>query len=500
MELVGMPINLGAVLNAETTMDDISRLHYKAIMSDPLIVKFNLVLRELEVKKANARLKKLRKTTDDFLHIEFNPNSHTQLALFLHDHLQLPILNTTDTGKPATDNKTLKSLIELLRQQPVRNKDIILLIEHLIELADVAKILNTFIPAFLNNSISKNGWEYLHGNFNLGGTKSGRLSSNKPNLTNIPSTGTQYAKPIKQCFQAPPFPYENKNGWLMVGADSFSLEDKVSALLTKDPNKLKIYTDGYDGHCLRAYKYFGDKMPDIIPDNVASINSIETKYPKLRQASKSPTFLLTYMGTWHGLMKQFGFTKEEAQKIENDYHELYKVSDDWVMAQVREASKTGYLELAFGLRLRTPILPQIIFDSESMPYQAQQEIRTAGNALGQSYCLLNTRAANEFMERVWKSKYALKVLPISQIHDSQYYMIENSLNCLKWVNDNLIECMEWNKLAPIQHPTIKLGAALEIYYPDWSCPIKIPNRVSIKEVKELLNENQRAKRMLTTTV
>jgi hypothetical protein len=45
--------------------------------------------------------------------------------------------------------------------------------------------------------------------------------------------------------------------------DFASLEDRISALTTKDPNKLKVYTDGYDGHCLRATAYFGESMPDI---------------------------------------------------------------------------------------------------------------------------------------------------------------------------------------------------------------------------------------------
>ena len=49
-------------------------------------------------------------------------------------------------------------------------------------------------------------------------------------------------------------------------------------------------TDGYDGHCLRAYTYFGDRMPDIDPTSVESINSIEEKYPQERQDSKAPTF------------------------------------------------------------------------------------------------------------------------------------------------------------------------------------------------------------------
>lgn len=52
-------------------------------------------------------------------------------------------------------------------------------------------------------------------------------------------------------------------------------------------------TDGYDGHCLRAYYYFKDMMPDIDGTSVESVNSIKHKYPELRNRSKAPTFLLT---------------------------------------------------------------------------------------------------------------------------------------------------------------------------------------------------------------
>jgi DNA polymerase-1 len=90
---------------------------------------------------------------------------------------------------------------------------IINLINDIIELGKASKIVDTFVPAFENKSITKkDGRAYLHGSFNLGGTVSGRLSSSKPNLQQIPSSGSIYAKPVKKCFQAP-------DGWLMVGAD-----------------------------------------------------------------------------------------------------------------------------------------------------------------------------------------------------------------------------------------------------------------------------------------
>ena len=262
------------------------------------------------------------------------------------------------------------------------------------------------------------------------------------------------------------------------------MEDRISALTTKDPNKLKPYLDGYDGHCLRAYAYFKDRMPDI-EETLESINSIETRYPKLRQDSKMPTFALTYFGTWRTLVQNGGFTKEEAQAIEENYHKLYEVADGWAWNELHKASQKGYAELAFGLRLRTPVLEQVAIKSETgLPKEAHKEIKTAGNALGQSYGLLNTRAANDFMERVWASKWRYSIMPVGQIHDAIYLVIENRLDCLKWVNDNLIDAMRWNELEAIQHPQVKLEAKLELYWPDWSEKHGIPNDLSLRELAD----------------
>lgn len=320
----------------------------------------------------------------------------------------------------------------------------------------------------------------MHGNFNLGGTVSGRMSSNRPNLQNLPSTGTTFAKAFKDCFRAP-------KGWLLVGADFDSLEDKIAALTTKDPNKLKVYTDGYDGHCLRAYSYFKSQMPDIDPTSVHSINSIESKYENLRQTSKGPTFALTYQGTWKTLVNNLGFSPKVAKEIETHYHELYKVSDEWVQDKLATASKQGFIEGAFGLKVRTPILKQTLLNKRTTPYEAQAEGRTAGNALGQSFGLLNNRAANAFMDRVYASPYRYDIKPIAQIHDSQYYLIKHDIETLQWVNNNLLECMAWQELPEIQHEEVKLSASLVLFYPSMNYPIKIPSDLSNEDLKNYIN-------------
>jgi DNA polymerase-1 len=280
---------------------------------------------------------------------------------------------------------------------------------------------------------------------------------------------------IKRCFGG--------NGkWLFGGADFNSLEDMISALTTRDPNKVKVYTDHYDGHCLRAYSYFKDQMPDITND-VASINSIKKKYPNLRQDSKTPTFALTYQGTHHTLMRNLGLDKATAVKIETNYHELYKVSDEWVADKLQEACKNGYVTGAFGLRLRTPLLKKN--GRGKLHYQAAAEGRTAGNMLGQSYGMLNSRAANEFREKIWDSPYKYDVLMVGQIHDSIYVMWRNTLGITKWVNDNIIDCMKWDGLVELQHPTVKVGAELDIFYPNWANATTLKNAMTSNDIYAL---------------
>jgi DNA polymerase-1 len=343
----------------------------------------------------------------------------------------------------------------------------------LIKYAEAAKILGTFIKALKENSVLKeDGNYYLHGNFSITGTKSGRQSSSSPNLTNLPS-GSSYGKLIKSCFKTP-------KGKVMLGADFDALEAKVSALLTQDPNKLKVYTEGYDSHSLNAFGYFPKELPGII-STVESINSIAEKFPKIRQKSKTITFAAQYGGT-HFTFMESGFTKEEALEIERNYHKLYVVADAWVQDRMVQATKVGYVTLAFGLRLRTPILAQSILSSASVPYEAKAEARTAGNATQQSYGLLNSRAAIAMQQRIWDSPYALDILPICAIHDSQYFSVADNAECIEWFNNNLIECMSWTGLPEIQHDIVKISATAEIFYPSWEVSAKLPNRSTQAEI------------------
>ena len=476
MQLTGLPIDMKRVGEVRVILEADRTRAAAAIHNSPLVQKFTYFLNEKWVEAKNLKLKKKRVTLAD-ANMVFNPASGDQIRDLLFGMLDLPVLSFTDTKQASTDKDALKAL-----KNHTTDPLILDLISALQDHGAVSTILDSFIPAMEAAEPGPDGWHYLFGNFNLGGTLSGRLSSSNPNLQNIPATGSRYAKVIKSCFAAPP-------GWIFAGLDFDSLEDKISAVTTKDPNKLKVYTDGYDGHCLRAYAYFPDQMSDIDPTSVGSINSISVKYGSLRQKSKVPTFALTYDGTWRTLVTGSGLPEKDAKEIFARYHELYAVSDAWVASKLAQAANDGYITAAFGLRVRTPLLKQTIRGIRKTPYEAQAEGRSAGNALGQSWCLLNSRAGSEFMGKVRGSDFRFDIRPCAQIHDASYFLIRDDIAPLVFTNEHLVKAVEWQEHPDIANDEVKLSGSLAIFWPNWAHSFDLPKGADDMIIARTIDEN-----------
>ena len=253
MMLVGLPMNSNRVEEVHNILAAKEKVLNEQIQQNSCVKVFNKQLQEHSWKLANSKLKKLVKPFEDFKHIQFNPSSHLQLSTLLFDSLNLPVIDKTKSGAPATGGDILQDL-----ENHTQDEDILDLLKFIRELSEVTKINGTFIKAFMQEK------DFLHGNLKLGGTQSGRLSSNSPNLTNLPAHGGM-GKLVKSCIVAP-------SGWLFAGADFSALEERIGAILSKDPNRIKVYTDGYDGHSLRAQTYFADQMSDI----TTALNKAET--------------------------------------------------------------------------------------------------------------------------------------------------------------------------------------------------------------------------------
>lgn len=221
---------------------------------------------------------------------------------------------------------------------------------------------------------------------------------------------------------------------------------------------------------------------------VGIINSIPKKYKTLRQASKPVTFALQYQGTHYTLMKNSGFSEEEAIEIEANYHNSYKESKKWLDSEISKAMKCGYVIGAFGLKIRTPILQQTVSTSKKQLSIAKAEARTAGNAIQQSWCLLNNRALTEFLRKLRKSEYATRIRPCALIHDALYFLVDNDPEVVLWLNEHLIECIRWNKHPAIYDPDVGLEGELSLFVPTWNDEITLPNNITEPELINLVHK------------
>ena len=180
VELVGMPIDPGKVQEARKILEVIVAEHTTYLQNSALIADYHYTQIMDRVAADNLKLKKKVRTYEDLAHIKFNPGSDQQLQGLIYDYLGYEVIDVTDSKAPATGAKTLAKLINHARTDEHRE-----MFEHLIGLGKADKVLTSFIPAFEQAQQLPDGSWRLYGNFNLGGTQSGRLSSSDPNLQNI---------------------------------------------------------------------------------------------------------------------------------------------------------------------------------------------------------------------------------------------------------------------------------------------------------------------------
>jgi len=280
-------------------MNDLKKLNY--ILEDNVLTSIidkevdeEIILAGMKV-MAEKKLKIYNKSIDteidegtkSKLIPKFNPASSTQKKQ-LFEFLKLkPIRFSKDTGEPSWNRESLEEYLKTTTNNELKE-----ILQLLIDHSYSAIIKNNFIKAFYNYTID----ETLYGNYKLAGTKTMRLTSNSPNLLQLPSTGSIYAKPLKECFKAP-------KGYVILTADFSQLEDRVIANLSGDENKIAIFTEGLDGHSLASTYYFKEKITKLIGEYGSNhkeasktlkklINEGNKEAKAIRQDSKPVT--LTY--------------------------------------------------------------------------------------------------------------------------------------------------------------------------------------------------------------
>ncbi len=269
----------------------------------------------------------------------FNLSSPKQLGEIFFDKLGLPVIKKTATGARSTDEEVLEKLAE---DYPLPAK----ILEH----RSLSKLKGTYTDKLAAMASARTG--RVHTRYAQAVAVTGRLSSNEPNLQNIPIR-TVEGRRVREAFIAPP-------AAVIASADYSQIELRIMAHLSGDEALLKAFADGVDVHRATAAEVFG-----IEPEAVSS---------EQRRYAKVINFGLIYGMSSFGLAKALGIDNTAARNYIDRYFQRFAGVRRYMDDTKAQAKAMGYVETVFGRRL---YLPEI--QSPNGPRRAAAE-RAAINA------------------------------------------------------------------------------------------------------------------------
>jgi DNA polymerase I len=249
----------------------------------------------------------------------FNVDSPKQLQEILFGKLGIPVIRKTPTGQPSTAEDVLEELAETYRLPKL-----------ILEYRGMAKLKSTYtdnLPLQINPDTGR-----IHTSYHQAVAATGRLSSQDPNLQNIPIR-THEGRRIRQAFIAPP-------GHSLVAADYSQIELRIMAHLSGDATLLRAFAEDRDVHQATAAEVFSTPLEQVSADQ--------------RRSAKAINFGLMYGMSAFGLARQLGIGRGDAQKYMDLYFERYPGVRRYMEETRRQARETGYVETVFGRRLYLP--------------------------------------------------------------------------------------------------------------------------------------------------
>lgn len=272
-----------------------------------------------------------------------NIMSPKQVGVLLFEKLQLDPKMKPKAGvrySYPTDEDTLTALSD---KHPI--------IDEILEYRGIKKLLSTYIeplPGYISPTTGK-----IHTTFNQALTATGRLSSSKPNLQNIPIR-TERGKEIRKAF------VPSRPGGVIMSADYSQIELRIMAHLSCDTHLINAFRKGQDVHAITAAKIFGIQAEDVTADQ--------------RRIAKTANFGIMYGISAFGLSQRLHIGRAEAKKIIEDYFANFPAISSYIEDTLASAREFGYVETLFG---RRRYLPDI--NSKNGTVRALAE-RTAINA------------------------------------------------------------------------------------------------------------------------
>jgi len=249
----------------------------------------------------------------------FNLASPKQLGEIFFDKLGLPVIKKTATGARSTDEEVLEKLAE---DYPLPAK----ILEH----RSLSKLKGTYTDKLAQLANPRTGRVHTH--YAQAVAVTGRLSSNDPNLQNIPIR-TPEGRKVREAFVAPA-------GSVIASADYSQIELRIMAHISDDPALLKAFHEGLDVHKATAAEVFG-----LTPDTVSS---------EQRRYAKVINFGLIYGMSAFGLAKALGIDNGAAKNYIERYFQRFAGVKRYMDETRAQAKAQGYVETVFGRRLYLP--------------------------------------------------------------------------------------------------------------------------------------------------
>ena len=286
---------------------------------------------------------------------DFNPNSPKQLGTLLFDTMGLPHGKKTKNGW-STDAETL----EKLRDIP--------LVEDILQYRACQKLNSTYVEGLLK-VIGEDG--RIHTRFNQTEARTGRLSSDNPNLQNIPIR-TEMGSKLRAYFVAKP-------DCVLVDADYSQIELRILAHVTGDAHMQEAFLSGADIHRSTAAKIYNIRPEDVTP--------------RLRSSAKAINFGIMYGKGAYSLSKDIGVSVKEAEAFLQTYLAAFPNIDGYMEKTIADARQCGYVSTLFG---RRRALPELNSNNHN--------IRASGERMARNTPIQGTAAdvIKLAMVRVWR--------------------------------------------------------------------------------------------------
>ncbi|MAE73947.1 MAG: DNA polymerase I [Bdellovibrionaceae bacterium] len=337
------------------------------------MVKAGIRLDSDELKRQSKELEvdiaELEKSIHELAGEKFNIASPKQLGHILFDKLGLPVIKKTKTGY-STNSDVLQKLTD---EHPIP--------ELVLSYRELAKLKSTYVDALPQLVDKETG--RIHTHLKQAATTTGRLSSQNPNLQNIPIR-TERGKAVRKAFLA-------SEGQKLLSVDYSQIELRVLAHITEDKNLVKAFTEDLDIHAATAAEVFEVPLDQVTSD--------------LRRKAKAINFGIAYGQGAFGLADSLNIPRKEGQDIIKRYFQRFPNVRNYMQETVEQAKELGYVETIFGRRRYLPEL------SSSNGMMRKFGERAAINAPIQG-------TASDIMKKAMNDVFAnVSATPLLQVHD-----------------------------------------------------------------------------------